>query len=71
MGWQAGDRRFFPLADGLKKVSCDFSLIHFAARPEQKVLAQKRAKVPPLRERCVLSLEAAQRIIDEWIKEHS
>lgn len=53
-------------------VNPDGSVSTFSsARPEQKVLAQKRAKVPPLRERCVLSLEAAQRIIDEWIKEHS
>lgn len=53
-------------------VNPDGSVSTFSsARPEQRVLAQKRAKVPPLRERCVLSLEAAQRVIDEWIKEHS
>ena len=40
-------------------------------RPEQIALAHKRANVTPLRERCVLSLEAAQRIINEWIKERS
>ena len=40
-------------------------------RPEQVALAHKRANVTPLRERCVLSLEAAQRIINEWIKERS
>ena len=41
------------------------------ALPEQRVIAQKRAKEPSLRTKCVVSLEAARRVIDEWVKANS
>lgn len=39
----------------------------------QEAIARKRAILPQTskREKCVVSLEEAKRIIDEWIKEHS
>ena len=38
----------------------------------QEAIARKRAiPQPSKREKCVVSLEEAKRIIDEWIKEHS
>ena len=47
--------------------------VNMFSNTTQEAIARKRATIPQpsKREKCVVSLEEAKRIIDEWIKEHS
>lgn len=47
--------------------------VNMFSNTAQEAIARKRAILPQTskREKCVVSLEEAKRIIDEWIKEHS
>jgi hypothetical protein len=46
--------------------------VNMFSNSKQEAIARKRAiPQPSKREKCVVSLEEAKRIIDEWIKEHS
>ena len=47
--------------------------VNMFSNATQEAIARKRAIIPQpsIREKYVVSLEEAKRIIDEWIKEHS
>ena len=47
--------------------------VNMFSNTTQEAIARKRAILPQTskREKCVVSLEEAKRIIDEWIKEQS